>query len=87
MTKLVGSELLDATDAFLVEELHIVTGIAIQEIVSTYAKPEQVNLLIRIIGIVVNIGDVSRSERTVRTKVRELVEIRETIEQCLVATT
>ena len=87
MSELIGRKLLDTTDAFLVEELHIVAGIAIEEVVSTHAEPEQVEFLIRISGIVVDVGNIGRRKRAVRAEVRELVEIRQTIEEALVATT
>ena len=87
MAKLVGGELLDALDALVVEELHVVAGIAIEEIIGAHAEPEEVNLLIGISGLVIDIRDVGRGERTVRTQIRELVEVGEAIHQGLVATT
>ena len=62
MSVLIGSKLLDALDAFLVEELHVVAGVAIEEVVGTHTEPEEVNLLVGLGGIVVDVGDVRRCE-------------------------
>ena len=62
MTKLIVGKLLHATDALLVEELHIVTGIAIEEVIGTHTQPEQADLLIGILGLVIDIGNICRCE-------------------------
>ena len=54
MTELVVRELLHTADALLVEELHIVARIAIEEIIGTHAQPEETDLTVRIRSIVVN---------------------------------
>ena len=62
MAELVVGELLDATDALLVEELHVVAGIAIEEVVGAHAEPEQIDLPVGVVGLVVDVGDVCRGE-------------------------
>ena len=62
MTELVVSVFLHAADAVLVEELHIVAGIAIKEIVRAYTEPKQTDLAVRISGIVIDTGDIRRGE-------------------------
>ena len=55
MTELVVGKLLHRGDTLLIEELHIVAGVAIEEIVRTHAEPEQMNLLVGSGCIVVNL--------------------------------
>ena len=87
MAELVVGKLLDATNAFLVEKLHIVTSISEEEVVSTNAQPEQVYLLVGIVSLVIDVRNISRGKRTIRAEIRELVEVRQAIKQCLVAAT
>ena len=87
MTELIGCELLHRLDALLVEEFHIVAGGAIEEIVGAHAEPEEVNFLVGIAGIVIDLGNIGRGERAVTAQVAELVEVGQTVEQCLVAAT
>ena len=58
MTELIVGKLLHTADTLGVEELHIVAGIAIQEVVGTNAQPEQANLLICILSIIVNTSNI-----------------------------
>ena len=87
MTKLVVGKFLDATDSLLVKELHIVASITKEEVISTHAQPEQMNLPVGISSLVINIGNISRRKRTVRAQVGELIEIRQTIIQRLITST
>ena len=87
MSELVVGKLLHTADALLVEESHIVAGISEQEVISTDAKPEEVNLLIGVVSIIIDVLDVGRCKRAVAAEIRELIEVRQTVEQSLVATT
>ena len=58
MTELIVGKLLDTANAFLVEEFHIVAGITVEEVVGTYTQPEQVYLLVGIVCLIIDIGDV-----------------------------
>ena len=62
MSELVVRKLLHTADALLVEELHIIAGIAIQEVVCAHTQPEQMNLTVGILGIVVNTRNIGRGE-------------------------
>ena len=75
MTILIIGELLDGTNPLLVKKLHIVTGITIEEVVSSHAQPEQVYLAVGVGTIVIDTGDIGRCERAVGAEVRELVEV------------
>ena len=57
MTELVVGKLLHRGDTLLVEELHIVAGVAIEEIVRTDTEPEQMDLLVGSSRIVVYLRD------------------------------
>ena len=85
MAELVVGVLLHATDAMLVEELHIVAGVAEEEIVGTHTQPEQADLAVRLLGVVIDMGQGRGGERTVTAQIGELVEIGQTIGQSLVA--
>ena len=69
MAELIVGKLLHRSDALLIEELHVVTGIAIEEIIRTYAEPEQMDLLIRSSGIIVDLGQRGRGKRAVAAKI------------------
>ena len=69
MAELIVGKLLDATDAFLIKELHIVTGIAIQEVIGTHAEPEQTDLFVGILCLVVDVGNVGRGKRAIGAEV------------------
>ena len=86
MSELIVGKLLHTADALVVEELHIVASITIQEVIGTHAQPEQTNLLVGIIGIIVNTGNIGRRERTVAAQIRELIEVAQAIEQSLITT-
>ena len=75
MTILIIGELLDGTNPLLVKKLHIVTGITIEEVVSSHAQPEQMYLAVGVGTIVIDPGDIGRCERTVGAEVRELIQI------------
>ena len=79
MTELVVCVFLHAVDAVFVEELHIVAGVAIEEIVSTHSEPEQVDLVVGVLCVVVDTRNVCRGKRAVAAQVRELVEVTQTI--------
>ena len=85
VAKLVGGELLNASYSLLVKELHVVAGIAIKEVIGANAKPEEMNLLVQLLSMVVDIGNVGRCERAVTAQVGELVEVRKTVVQSLIA--
>ena len=87
MAELIVRELLHRADALLVEELHIVARIAIEEIIGTHAQPEEMDLTVRVGGVVVNVGDIRRGKRTVAAEIREFIEMTQTIEESLVTTT
>lgn len=65
MTELVVRVLLDGGDAVVVEVLHVVAGVAEEEVVGTHTEPEEVDLLVRLGRVVVDARDVGRGERTV----------------------
>ena len=85
MAELVVGVLLHTGDAVLVEELHIVAGIAIEEIIRTDTQPEKMDLAVCVSGIVVHTGNLCRGKRTVAAQIRELVEMTQSIMQSLVA--
>ena len=85
MAELVVGVLLHTGDAVLVEELHIVAGIAIEEIIRTDTQPEKMDLAVSVSGIVVHTGNLCRGKRTVAAQIRELVEMTQSIMQSLVA--
>ena len=87
MAELVGGKFLDALNAFRIKKFHVVAGIAVEEVIGAHAEPEEVNLLVRGIGIVVDVGKGRRCERTVAAEIRELVEVCQTDSKCLIATT
>ena len=87
MAELVVGVLFHTGDAVLVEKLHIVAGIAIEEIIRTDTQPEKVDLAVSVSGIVVHTGNLCRGKRTVTAQIRELVEMTQSIVQSLVATT
>ena len=70
---------------FIIEELHIITGISIEEIISTHTEPKQMNFLVGLFCLVINFWDGSRGKRTIRAKIRELIKVAESVEQCLVS--
>ena len=88
MSVLVVGVFLYAADTLLIEELHVVTCGAIEEVVSTHTQPEEVNLAVGIGHVVI---DATRqgcgSEGAVRAEVRELVEIGQAAGETLIATT
>ena len=86
MSELIVGKLLDTLDALLVEEFHIVAGIAIEEVVSAHTEPEEMDFLIRVSSIIIDILDVCRRERTVAAEIRELVEVCQTVKQSLITT-
>ena len=87
MTKFVCGIFFHAADALLIEELHVVASIAIEEIVGTYTEPEQIDLPVSVIGLVIDVGQVGRSKRTVAAEIRELIEIKQSVGKCLIAAT
>ena len=58
MSVFVVCEFLHRADSLLVEESHIVAGIAVEEVVGAHAEPEQSDFAVRVGGIVVDAGDV-----------------------------
>ena len=74
-------------DSLVIQELHIVAGITIEEVIRAHAQPEQMYLLVGIVRFIVDIGDVGRCERTVGAQIRELVQIGQSIKQSLIAAT
>ena len=86
MSELIVSKLLHAANAFLIQEFHIVAGIAIEEIVRPHTKPEQTYLLVCLLGIIIYSRDFCRCKGAVRTEICELIQITQSIEQCLVTT-
>ena len=85
MTELTRGELLHAAYALLVEKLHVVAGVAVKEIVGAHTQPKQVQFLVGVVGIVVHTRDVGRGKRAVATEIGEHVEVRQSVEQPLVA--
>ena len=53
MTVFVVSEHLGGTDTFLIEVLHVVACRTEEEVISTHTQPEQMNLTVRVVGIVI----------------------------------
>ena len=86
VSELVRGELLHGADSFLVEEFHVVTRIAEEKIVCSYTEPEQMQFAVGVGCIIIDIRYVCRRERTVTTQIRELVKVRQTVEQSLVST-
>ena len=62
VAELVAGKLLDRADTFLVEELHIVAGIAVKEIIGAYAKPEQMDLAVGVGSMVIDLRQIRRGE-------------------------
>ena len=62
MAELVARELLHRRDAFLVEKLPVVARAAVEEVIGAHAQPQQVNLLVRLLGLVIDIRNVGRRE-------------------------
>ena len=87
MAELIRCKLLHALDTLVVQELHVVAGVAIEEVVRTHTQPEQMQFLVGIVRFIVDIGNVGRCERTVRAQIRELVKISQSVKQRLVAAT
>ena len=87
MSELVVGKLLNATDTLFIKELHIVASITIKEIIGTNSKPEQADLLVCVVCIIIYTCNICRCERTVTTQIRELIKITQTIEQSLITTT
>ena len=75
MTEFVIGKHLHRTDALFVQEFHIVTCIAIEEIIRTYSQPKEMDFLIGLASLIVHLGNIHRSERTIGTKIREFIEI------------
>lgn len=74
-------------DAFLAEKLDVVVAGLVEKIVGTDAEPKEVDLAVGLFGMVIDVWQLGRGERTVRAKIRELVEIHQSIAQCLIAST
>ena len=55
MTELVVGIYLHTADAVLIEEFHIIAGIAVEEVVRTYTEPEQAYLAVRLNGIIIDL--------------------------------
>ena len=87
MAVLIVGKLLHRSDALLIEEFHIVAGVAIEEIIRTHAEPEQMDFLIRGSSIVVDLRQRGRGKRAVAAEIRELIEVGQTDGECLVTTT
>ena len=88
MTVFVVCEHLGRTDTFLVEVFHVVACCTVEEVISTHTQPEQMNLTVRVVGIVIYATrQCCRSERAIAAQVRELVEIGQANHQSLVTTT
>ena len=58
MSELIMRVFLHTTDALLVKELGIVAGIAIEKIVSSHTKPEEVYLAVRLLCIIIYVRNV-----------------------------
>jgi len=85
VSELVRGELLDCSYAFFIQKLHVVSSRAIQEIVSAYSQPEEMEFGVGVRRVVIHLGDVRGSERTVGTQIGELVEMTQSVGQSLVA--
>ena len=57
MTELVVGIYFHTSDAVLIEEFHIIAGIAVEEVVCTYTEPEQAYLAVRLSGITVEVNE------------------------------
>ena len=55
MTELVVGIYFHTSDAVLIEEFHIIAGIAVEEVVCTYTEPEQAYLAVRLSGIIIDL--------------------------------
>ena len=87
VTELIVGVFLHAGDAMLVEKFHIVAGIAVEEVIRAHAEPEQTDLAVRVLGVVIDVGQGGGSKRAVAAQVGKLVEMRQSIGECLVTTT
>ena len=58
MSELIVRVFLHAAYALLIKKLGIVAGIAIEEIVSTHAKPEEVYLAVRLLRIIIYVRNI-----------------------------
>mgnify|MGYP003474138133 CR=1 FL=1 len=84
MSKLIRCKFFHILNTFCIQEVHIILGITIQEIICTYAQPEKVNQAIGLFSIIVHTWNSSCCKRAVRAEVRELIQILQTISQTLV---
>ena len=87
MTKLIVGVFLHTANAVLIQKLRIVSGVAIQEVVCTYTQPEELDLAVGILGIVVHPGDICRCKRAVAAQIGKLIEIAQTIRERLISAT
>ena len=87
MSKLIVGKLLYTTNSFFIKKFHIVTSISIQEIIGTNPKPEQTDLLVCVVCIIVYTSNICRCERAVTAQIREFIKITQAIEQSLITTT
>ena len=58
VTELIGGKLLDTVDTLLIEELHVVAGVTIEEVIGTHTQPEQMQFLVKLGSIVIDIRDI-----------------------------
>ena len=86
VAELVVGIFLHTADAVVVEEGHIIAGVAIEEVIGAHTEPKQTDLAVRILGVVVDPGDVRRGERAVAAQIGELVQMAQAVEERLVAT-
>ena len=87
VTELVVGVFLHTGDTVLIEELRIVSGITVEEIIRSHTQPEQTNLAVRILGVVVNVRQGGSCKRTVAAQVGKLIQMCQSVGQSLVATT
>ena len=87
MTKLIVGICLHTANAVLIQKFRIVSGIAIQEIVCAHTQPEELDLAVGVLGIVVHPRDIRRGKRAVAAQIGKLIEIAQTIRERLVSST
>ena len=87
MSKLIVGICLHTANAVLIQELRIVSGVAIQEIVCAHTQPEELDLAVGVLGIVVHPRDIRRSKRAVAAQIGKLIEVAQTIRERLITTT
>ena len=72
--------------ALLIEKFGVVAGIAEQEVICTYSRPEEAYQAVGLLRSVIHVGDEGARERTVGAEVGKLVQIVQSVGQSLVST-